>query len=159
MNIAELIAEHLLDVYAGQNWTEVNLQFTLADISYEEASQLTPASANTIAGLLHHLIFWNHVMADRVRGVQVAIPESNGFENAPLEDVDQWHSLQVACFKSGKALAEVISKLTAEELQQPILSGYPTAYKSLQGCVEHVHYHLGQIVILKQLIRALNVKM
>jgi len=49
MNIAELIAEHLLDVYAGQNWTEVNLQFTLADISYEEASQLTPTSANTIA--------------------------------------------------------------------------------------------------------------
>lgn len=159
MNIAELIAEHLLDVYAGQNWTEVNLQFTLGDISYEEASQLTPASANTIAGLLHHLNFWNQVMTDRIRGIRAAIPESNGFENTPLEDVEQWQSLQIACFKSGKALAEVIRKLTAEELQQPILPGYPTAYKSLQGCVEHVHYHVGQIVILKQLIRALNVKM
>ncbi len=103
MNIAEHIARHLRDVYAGQNWTEVNLQTTLEDVSYEEAPEVTPASVNTIAGLVHHLAFWNRVMAQRIAGMRVEIPESN-------------------------------------------------------GCVEHVHYHLGQIVILKQLLRALHVK-
>jgi len=72
MNIAEHIARHLRDVYAGQNWTEVNLQTTLEDVSYEEASEVTPASVNTIAGLVHHLTFWNRVMAQRIAGMKVA---------------------------------------------------------------------------------------
>lgn len=159
MNIAELISRHLLDVYAGQNWTEVNLKSTLEGITFEEASQTTPASANTIAGLVHHLAFWNRVMAQRSRGEKVEIPESNGFDNSPLTNEDHWQSLKQDCFKSGKVLAEAISSLSNEQLQQAILPGYPSAYKSLQGAVEHVDYHLGQIVILKQLIRALNEKM
>ena len=158
MNIAELIAGHLLDVYAGQNWTEVNLKTTLEDISYDEASRLTPASGNTIAGLVHHLAFWNKVMMQRVQGIRVEIPVSNGFYNSPLEDEGQWRGLKSECFESGKALAEVISKLSNEQLQEPILPAYPSLYKNLQGTVEHVHYHLGQIVILKQLNKALYTK-
>lgn len=158
MNIAEHIARHLRDVYAGQNWTEVNLQTTLEDVTYEEASQVTPASVNTIAGLVHHLAFWNRVMAQRAGGIRVEIPESNGYDNAPSIDPDHWHNLKKDCFQSGRHLADVISALSTDQLQQEILPGYPTAYKSLQGCVEHVHYHLGQIVILKQLVRALNVQ-
>jgi len=154
MNIAEHIARHLRDVYAGQNWTEVNLQDTLEDITYEEASQLTPASVNTIAGLVHHLAFWNRVMAQRMAGIRVEIPESNGYDNSPLLEAGQWQHLKKECFQTGEALAHVISVLPTARLEQEILPGYPTAYKSLQGCVEHVHYHLGQIVLLKQLIRA-----
>ncbi len=156
MNIAELIARHLLDVYAGQNWTEVNLQSTLEDLNYHEASRITPASANTIAGLVHHLAFWNGVMYQRIQGTMVEITETNGFDNRALADDEAWQNLKQVCFASAKELAGAISKLTAAEIQEPILAGYPTAYKSLQGCVEHVHYHLGQIVILKQLVRANN---
>ena len=159
MNIAELIAGHLLDVYAGENWTEVNLKTTLKDVTYTEASQLTPASANTIAGLVHHLAFWNRVMAQRSQGAKVEISESNGFDNSALADEAQWRGLKQDCFQSAQLLAEAIRKLSDVQLQQPILPAYPTAYKSLQGAVEHVHYHLGQIVILKQLVRALNEKM
>lgn len=159
MNIAALIAGHLLDVYAGQNWTEVNLKSTIDDVTYTEAGQITPASSNTIAGLVHHLAFWNQVMTLRIRGEKVEITESNGFDNAPLADEDEWQSLKKDCFKSGKDLAEAIRTLRNEQLAQEILPCYPSAYKSLQGAVEHVHYHLGQIVILKQLLRARNEKL
>lgn len=159
MNIAALIAGHLLDVYAGQNWTGVNLKSTIDDVTYTEAGQITPASSSTIAGLVHHLAFWNQVMTLRIRGEKVEITESNGFDSAPLADEDEWQSLKKDCFKSGKDLAEAIRTLRNEQLAQEILPCYPSAYKSLQGAVEHVHYHLGQIVILKQLLRALNEKL
>lgn len=159
MDIAALIAGHLLDVYAGQNWTEVNLKSTLDGVTFDEASQLTPASNNSIAGLVNHLAFWNHVMTLRIRGEKVEIPEANGFDNSALADEEEWQSLKKDCFKSGKVLAEAIGKLSNKQLQQEILPGYPSAYKSLQGAVEHVHYHLGQIVILKHLLRALNEKL
>ncbi len=156
MNIAEQISRHFLDVYAGENWTEVNLQSTLEDLNYLEASTLTPASVNTISGLLHHLHYWNQVMAQRIDGIRVKIPLSNGFNNEPLETEDQWTNLKRQCFKSAEQLAAAIRGLSQDQLQQPILEDYPTAYKSLQGSVEHVHYHLGQMVMLKQLIRALD---
>lgn len=157
MDIAEQISRHLLDVYAGENWTEVNLQSTIDDLTYQEASELTPASINTISGLLHHLHYWNEVMAQRIAGVRVKIEPSNGFNNEPLESEAQWINLKQACFKSAEQLATAIRGLSEAQLQAPILEDYPTAYKSLQGSVEHVHYHLGQIVILKNLIRALDV--
>jgi hypothetical protein len=154
MNISELIAQHLLDVHEGDNWTEVNLISILDQISFQEASQLTAASVNTISGLVHHLTFWNSVMLQRVQGIPVEIPLSNGFNNAALPDEQSWHILKQQCLQSARTLAYAISGLDIERLQQPILPGHPTAFKSLQGSVEHVHYHLGQIVIMKQLIQA-----
>jgi uncharacterized damage-inducible protein DinB len=153
MNLSELIAQHLLDVHEGDNWTEVNLLSTLETVSFQEASKSTAASVNTIAGLVHHLTFWNSVMLQRLQGTHMEIPPSNGFDNAALPDEQSWYILKQQCLQSARALAYAISNLEIERLQEPILPGYPTAYKSLQGSVEHVHYHLGQIVILKQLIK------
>jgi hypothetical protein len=156
MDISSLIAQHIIDVFEGDNWTEVNVIYTLADLNHVEASQKTQASVNTIAGLVHHLRFWNDVMAQRIRGQHIDIPDANGFDNSPLADAESWKTLVESCLASGRRLAEAVAAVEVSRLQQPILTGLPTAYKSLQGSVEHVHYHLGQIVILKQLIRAQN---
>lgn len=156
MNISALIAQHIIDVHEGNNWTEVNLIATLEGISYEEASQVTAASVNTIAGLVQHLTFWNDVMIQRIAGHHVYIPDSNGYDNSPLADAESWQALVESCLASGRRLAATIAGIEVSRLEEPILTGASTAYKSLQGSVEHVHYHLGQIVILKQLIRAVN---
>jgi hypothetical protein len=153
MNISSLIAQHIIDVHEGNNWTEVDLISTLNGINYKEASLLTPASVNTIAGLVHHLRFWNDVMTKRIHGQDVDIPDSNGYDNLPLADGESWNTLVESCLASGRRLAEAIAGVEASRLDEPILTGSSTAYKNLQGSVEHVHYHLGQIVILKQLIK------
>ena len=31
---------------------------------------------------------------------------------------------------------------------------YGTYYENIQGVIEHLHYHLGQIVVVKKIIRA-----
>ena len=51
MKINEQIAQQLLDVNEGANWTEVNVKDTLEGISYKEANAITLASSNSIAGL------------------------------------------------------------------------------------------------------------
>jgi len=154
MNISALIAAHIHDVHEGENWTEVNLISTLAGVGYQEASTVTPASVNTIAGLVKHLTFWNEVMAQRIEGHRVEIPDSNGFDNSTLPDAASWEALVEACMASGRRLAAAVASVEVSRLEEPILPGASSTYKNLQGSAEHVHYHLGQIVILKQLIRA-----
>jgi hypothetical protein len=154
MDITEYIAQHIIEVHEGNNWTEVNVRDTLQDVSVLEATTRTNASANTIAALLHHLTYWNRVMVQRIGGIDVAIPESNGFDVPLIQSEEEWTFLKEDNLTSAHELAAAVRSFPAHQLELPILPEYSTAYKNLQGTSEHVHYHLGQIVVLKQLIRA-----
>lgn len=154
MNVREEIARHLLQVHEGGNWTEVSVRETLADVTPAEATRHTAGSPNTIAALLRHLTFWNRVMARRAQGQPTAIGPANGFDGPDPATEADWQTLQADNLRSAQELAAAIRAVPAERLAEPILAGYSTAYYNLQGAVEHVHYHLGQLVILKHLVRA-----
>ena len=153
MKITELIAQHLLDVHEGNNWTEVDIASTLDDITLYEATMHTQASPNTIASLLHHITFWNRVMVQRTQGRVVQVNDANGYDHLPLQTGEDWQHLKDDNIQSARELANAIRQFDETKLLEPILPNYSTAYKNLQGSVEHVYYHLGQIVILKKLIR------
>ena len=153
MNITALIAQHIIEVHAGGNWTEVDITTTLQDITLPEATTRTLASPNTIASLLHHITFWNRVMVQRTQGVVVQVNNANGYDHPPLHTEEDWQNLKRDNIRSAHELAAAIRQFDEAKLLEPILPNYSTAYKNLQGSVEHIHYHLGQIVILKKLIR------
>lgn len=154
MKITELIAQHILEVHEGNNWTEVDITQTLEDVTVEEATCRTVASPNTIAALLQHLTFWNRVIVKRINGIVVAEREDNGYFVPELLDEADWQRLKADNLKSAHELAAAIRQFNVEALELPILPEHSTAYRNLQGSVEHAHYHLGQMVILKKLIRA-----
>jgi hypothetical protein len=154
MKINELIARHILEVHEGNNWTEVDVSQTLRDVTMEEATCRTIASPNTIAALLQHLTFWNRVIVKRIHGIAVAERADNGYFVPELLDEADWQRLKADNLKSAHELAGAIRQFDVDALELAILPDHDTAYRNLQGSVEHVHYHLGQMVILKKLIRA-----
>lgn len=154
MKITELIARHILEVHEGNNWTEVDVTQTLQDVTMEEATLRTQASPNTIAALLQHLTFWNRVVVKRIYGIAVGETPDNGYFVPELLDEADWQRLKADNLKSAHELAAAIRQFNVDALEQPILPEHDTAYRNLQGSVEHVHYHLGQMVILKKLIRS-----
>jgi hypothetical protein len=153
MTTAEHIAQHLLDVHEGGNWTEVDIMSTLKDVTFQEAITVTPASVNTIATILHHITFYNIIVRERLKGIGIEIPESNGFDMQPLTSDKDWKNLRAENIKSAHELADGMRLVDEAKLHQPIIEGQSTFYKNMQGCLEHIHYHLGQIILLKNLIR------
>ena len=153
MNITELIAQHLIEVHEGENWTEVNMKDTLADVDHREAMQVTEASENTIASLLHHITYYNDVVMQRLSGINPAINESNGFDVVAITNEDDWIRLKELNLQSAQQLAGKIRELPEEILLDITVTGRSTYYKTLHGLIEHAHYHLGQIVLLKKLVR------
>lgn len=154
MKITSLIAQHLIDVHEGNNWTDVSVADVLKDVTEEECVTLTSASPNTIASLLQHITFWNRVMVQRIKGNNVTIDEHNGFNLPPLQTEDDWLRLKVDNNISSHELAVAIANFDDNKLEEPLVSGGSSAYKNLQGAVEHIHYHLGQMIILKKLIKS-----
>jgi uncharacterized damage-inducible protein DinB len=154
MNIAEQLAENLLSVFEGGNWTEVSIADVLSDISYVEANAKTAASKNSIAGLVHHLMYWNGVILQRIQDHDLEIPEANGFDVEVLASEKDWQSLIAQTKHSFTELAKAIKLFPADRLNHPTNFGKSTFRKNLFGIVEHAYYHLGQIVMIKKLIRS-----
>ena len=152
MRTTEHIAQHLLDVHEGGNWTEVDIASTLKDVTLGEALTITPASRNSIASILYHITYYNIVVRKRLDGIGTEIPESNGFDMPPVTTDGEWEQLKHYNITSAHELAAKMREVDETKLHEPIIEGQSTFYKNMQGCVEHIHYHLGQIVLLRNLI-------
>jgi uncharacterized damage-inducible protein DinB len=153
MIITSLIAQHLKEVYEGNNWTDVCIEATIKDIDWKQAQQQTEASPNTIASLLHHLLYWNGIIMQRMKGEAPIIPEENGYDVPFLKNEEEWNVLKEKTHQSFTELAAAIKNFPEEKLMDNYSpSVQSTYYRNFQGITEHAHYHLGQIVILKNLI-------
>jgi hypothetical protein len=152
MQMAPLVARHVAEVVHG-NWTDINLDDTLADVTYEEAVATPPGIVNSIAMLTNHLMFYNQVVIERIKGIDPAINDANGFD-ITINNEEQWQQLKQGTFASFKALAEMVANLTEEKLFGPTPNGHYSFYQTFHGIAEHAHYHLGQIMLVKKIIRA-----
>jgi len=153
MQLTHLLAQHIKDVYEGNNWTDVSIAATLENISWKQAQQQSEASPNTIASLLHHLYYWNGIIMQRLKGETPVIPEENGYDVPYLNNEAEWNELKEKTHQSFTALADAIKDFPEEKLLENYAPDIPsTYYRNMQGITEHAHYHLGQIVILKNLI-------
>jgi uncharacterized damage-inducible protein DinB len=155
MKTTELIAQHVIEVFEGGNWTDVNMETTLRDINYKEATTVTKASYNTIAALVYHISFYNEIVLKRLQGISPVINNANGFDLPPVKNEYDWAKLKERCFQSAHELGEAVIKFPEERLGELTVTGHSTNYKTLHGVAEHVHYHLGQIVLLKKLVKNL----
>lgn len=153
MKMTHLIANNIAKVFQGDNWTEVSVRDTLQDITKDEAVMQTSASRNTIAALTHHLYYWNHFIMQRMQGIEPPATEANGFDVPELKTEESWQELINLTRESFIALSEATKNFPEERLNEKTPNGKSTFYQNLNGIAEHAYYHLGQIVMLKHLVK------
>ncbi|NCI45183.1 DinB family protein [Sediminibacterium soli] len=150
MKLTDTLSQNLLQVLTGPNWTDVSIEDAIRDLHFEQVTLRTPASANTIAGLLHHITYWNHIILQRLDGESPAIPESNGFDAGPISNEFSWQQLIEKTRHSFRELSHRIQLLPDEKWQAPVNNGRSTVAASVFGIIEHGYYHLGQIVLIRK---------
>ncbi|MEP6514166.1 MAG: DinB family protein [Parafilimonas sp.] len=153
MNLTPLLAQHILETFEGNNWTDVNIKATLQDVTCKEAATVIAATQNSIAALTYHLQFYNEIVLERLKGNSPAIDDTNGFNVVQPTSEEEWKALQNQCSQSFHALSDAVKLIPDEKLWQLAPNSENTFYKTLHGIAEHAHYHLGQIVLLKKVIR------
>ncbi len=153
MNLPEAMALHVTEAYFGNSWSDVCVKDVVGDIQYKEGISITTASPNTIAALLYHIMFYNKAIIQRIRGEEPLISESNGFDLPPLKSESDWEQLVSDAMDAAMQLADAIRNFPQEKLFDEKPAGKGTFYKKFHGVIEHNYYHLGQIMILKKLIR------
>lgn len=156
--LTQHIADHFRAVHFGGNWTSVNLKDSLADITWEEATRKIE-TLNTIAALVFHCNYYISNVLKVLQGEPLNARDSYSFDLPPIHSEADWNRLKQKTLAEAESFATLIEQLPGDKLWQPFVDAkYGNYYRNLVGIIEHTHYHLGQIVLLKKMIQgqALN---
>jgi hypothetical protein len=151
MNLPSQIAKQFLDVHFGGNWTSVNLKETLSDVTWQQATTKVH-SFNTIAALVYHINYYVSAVLKVLQGGLLEAHDKYSFDLPSIQSQQDWKKLLHKLFTDAENFASLIEGLPDSKLAEIFIEEkYGTYYRNLQGIIEHTHYHLGQIVLIKKM--------
>lgn len=151
MELPKQIAAHIRNVHFGGNWTSVNLRDTLKDVTWQQATKQVQ-SLNTIATLVYHINYYIRAVTKVLEGGPLDASDKLSFDNPQFQTDDEWETYKAGLWTDAATFAALIETLPEDVLWQPFAGDkYGTYYANLQGIIEHTHYHLGQISLIKKL--------
>ncbi|MBK6379408.1 MAG: DUF1572 domain-containing protein [Chitinophagaceae bacterium] len=154
MNLSVETAKHFRDVHFGGNWTSVSLKETLADVSWQQAVTKVH-SFNTIAVLVYHTNYYVSAVLKVLQGEALNASDTFSFDLPPIQSETDWKNLLNKTWADAERFASLLEQLPESRFGEVFTDEkYGTYYRNMHGIIEHIHYHLGQIVVIKKLIAA-----
>ena len=151
MPTSKQLAEHVHQVYFGGNWAEVNIKDTVESISYELATKKM-ANFNTILALTYHIHYFTSVQLKVLQRGVLEGKDSESYNHPNIASQLEWEAFLKTIWEDAERFTTLLAQLPNNKLEAPFIDEkYSTYARNILGLLEHTHYHLGQIVILKKL--------
>jgi len=152
MNLTGQIAKQFRDVYFGENWTDSNLKQNLADVTWQQATRKV-YSFNTISALVYHMNYYVSVAMKVLHGEPLDASDKYSFDHPPILSQEDWKKLLNKTWTDAENFANLIEQLSESKLWEDFSDNkYGNYYRNITGIIEHIHYHLGQIVLIKKIL-------
>ncbi len=154
MTTTSQIAKHIRDAHFGGNWTSVNLKETVTGISWQQATEKVH-SFNTIAVLVYHMHYYIAAVTKVLQGGPLEAKDAYSFNLPPIQSQEDWENLLQKTWTDAEIFAQLVEALPDSRLSEIFIDEkYGTWFRNLQGIAEHIHYHLGQVVLIKKIVTA-----
>ncbi len=152
MNLTAQIAKLLRAVYFGGNWCAVNLKGNLAGLTWQQATTKV-YSFNTIATLVFHMNYYVTAISKVLEGGPLDAHDKYSFDLPPILSQDDWEKLLDKFRTDAENFSSQVEQLPESKLWE-IFSDekYGNYYRNIHGIIEHLHYHLGQIVLIRKIL-------
>lgn len=152
MSLTQQIAKHFKEVHFGGNWTWSNLKDNLADITWQQATTKV-YSFNSIATLVFHVNYFVNAALRVLQGKPLDAHDKYSFNHPPIQCEEDWQKMLDKVFTDAENFAILIEQLPENKLWEDFTDKkYGSYYRNLHGIIEHTHYHLGQIALMKKII-------
>lgn len=152
--LTKQIGKQLRDVYFGGNWTWVNYKDQLDDVTWQHATAKI-GSFNTIASLVYHTGYYITAVTNVFENKPFDAHDKYAFDHPPVNSEETWNQLVKNVYERAEHFVKLIEEMPESLLWETFMEEkYGNYYRNLTGIIEHLHYHLGQIVLLKKIIAA-----
>jgi len=150
MHTPAQLAKHIREVYSGGNWTCSNLKDNLDGITWEQANRKVH-SFNSMAALVYHIHYFVLAANDVLQGKPLVSHDKYSFDLPPIHSQEDWLQLVNRTLEDAKRFADLVEALPEHKLEEDFWDKkYGSYYRNILGIIEHTHYHLGQIAVLKK---------
>jgi len=147
------IANQLREVYFGKNWSGPYFTQQIEGVTWEQAITQVH-DINTIATLVYHINYYPKGVSAYLDGGELEIRDKFSFDHPPIQSQKDWEDLLEDVYQTGEKFASQIEKLPDSILDKTFYDkAYGTYARNFMGIIEHFHYHLGQIVLLKKFLK------
>ncbi|AEE51319.1 hypothetical protein [Haliscomenobacter hydrossis] len=151
LQLATRFREVLLD---GKWIANTNLRDQLSDLNWTEATKKV-SSLNTIAALSYHLNYYIAGVLQVFEGGALEIRDKYSFDLPPIESNEAWEKLLNTLWSNAERFAAQVELMSNPQLAAAFVDPkYGNYRRNIEGMIEHCYYHLGQIVLIKKMIRA-----
>ena len=124
----------------------------MADVDLKKAATKI-GSFNTIVALVYHINYYVIAVSKVLQGEPLNATDKFSFDHPQVQSEDEWKKFLDQFWKDGENFAVQIEQLPDSKFLGPFLDGkYGTYCRNIIGVIEHTHYHLGQIVLIKKLL-------
>ncbi len=133
---------------ANTNWqdqlNEVDLKLAVAHVS----------DLNSIAKLTFHINYYIEGVLQVFEGGSLDIRDKYSFELPQMNTEQEWNALKDNLFSNSEKFANHVEQMSNEKLNEVFVDQkYGNYYRNIEGLIEHSYYHLGQITIIKKLLK------
>lgn len=146
------LAQNYYEVYFGGNWTASSFIKTIEDISFEDARKEV-YDLNSILTLSYHIHYYTHSVLNYLKGNSFVSSDKESFITKEIQSEHDWIKFKERASIEAKEFATKLEEVTETDLDDFFIKEeYGSIFRNYHGIIEHTHYHLGQIQILKKLI-------
>ena len=148
MTLPQHLGHHFRQAYFGGSFSERHLAGELRDLSLAQARR-SVNGGNSVLAIVYHLHFYVRGVASVLQGGPLDMRDGASWETPAVETEEEWRGFVAEVLAEGEVLAKALEALDEDAAWAPFYrpANAPVLTNAL-GVLEHVYYHLGQIVLI-----------
>jgi hypothetical protein len=128
------------------------MQDNLANVTWQQATTKV-YNLNTIVALVYHVNYFVRAILRVLQGGPLDAHDKYSFDHPRVSSENDWQKLLDQTWTDAEKAATLIEHMPESKLWEIFADEkYGNYYSNIQGVVEHTHYHLGQIVVIKKIL-------
>ncbi|WP_185226224.1 DinB family protein [Chryseobacterium indologenes] len=154
MNSASQLSKRFREVLLDGLWiANTNFKDLLSDVTWKQAVTKID-SLNTIAMLTFHIDYYIAGIVHVFEGGELEIKDKFSFDLTAIDSQIQWDDLRNKLWVDSEKFASLLEQMPDSKLDEVFVDEkYGTYQRNIEGMIEHSYYHLGQITLIKKLVK------
>jgi len=157
MEIAKTLADSLKEILLDGKWvTGTNIKDEIVDLDWEIAT-IKIDSLNSIADLTFHIDYYLAGVLSVFKGGELEIKDKYSFDYEQIKSQKVWKQLIDKFCNDSEKFVKAVENMTNADLEKNFVKKeYGNYFRNLTVMSEHCYYHLGQIMLIKKMIKQRN---
>ncbi|AHF16630.1 DinB family protein [Niabella soli] len=154
VNLASALAQQFKEVHFTKDWVSTtSLKTQLENTNWQQATARLGAH-NTIAALAFHINYYIAGIIKVLEGGELDIHDQNSFDAPAIRSAEDWEALKSRLWTDAKRFVALVAQMPADRMHLPFANkNYGSNYRNINAMIQHIYYHLGQIVLLNKLLQ------